>query len=350
MRTLDQTALREMVYGGAVLGAGGGGTIEAGLAAGVKALAEGAPRLVRLSDLCVVDRVVTFSRVGTVSGSSAVTDLEGYDLRALDLFHRADRAPIAGFIASEVGPLAVTYGWRASARTGVPVIDAPCNGRAHPLGLMGSLGLHRLPQHRTLTAVAGPAACFISRANVIDAAATVRKAVAQQGAGVAVVRNPVPASYLLKHAAVGALSYARRIGHELLRHRRDPLPALKRLMGGRILARGFVKINELIEQDGFSLGHVAIRTNAGRQLIVPIVNEYMMVFDAGRPIAAFPDLIALFDETTALPLPSADAQPTRPVVVFTAPRHRLLLAPTMYDPELLAPIERLLQLRFPVAA
>src|SRR5256885_1836450 len=74
----------------------------------------------------------------------------------------------------------------------------------------------------------------------------------------------------------------RPIGKVLLRHRAAALPALARLMKGRIIARGFIKRAELIEKDGFSLGHIAIRTDQGRQLIVPVLNEYMMALDGGR--------------------------------------------------------------------
>lgn len=46
---------------------------------------------------------------------------------------------------------------KISAMAGIPVVDAPCNGRAHPLALIGSLGLHRFPKHRTWTAAVGGA-------------------------------------------------------------------------------------------------------------------------------------------------------------------------------------------------
>ena len=39
---------------------------------------------------------------------------------------------------------------------GIPLIDAPCNGRAHPTGVMGSLNLHRDPNYiTTMTCVGG---------------------------------------------------------------------------------------------------------------------------------------------------------------------------------------------------
>jgi hypothetical protein len=351
MLDLDEKALLELVYGGAVLGAGGGGSIAAGLQAGRLALSEGKPRLARLKDLPPDARIVTFSRVGTVN---SVDSLEGLDLEALRLFQQAEPRPIGGYIASEVGPLAVTYGWRASARSGIPVVDAPCNGRAHPLGLMGSLGLHRMPEHETTTAAAGPRGNLVLRTNVVKAARAVRRAAARQKAGVAVVRNPLPSRYVGRHAATGGLGFARRVGAAWLRHRkrglRAILPALAALMQGRVLARGFIKTAELMEKDGFSIGHLAIRTDAGRQLLMPVCNEFMMALDAGRSLAAFPDLITVFDEESGLPLGSAEARVPQAVAVFSVPHTRLPLGSPMHDRTLLEGVERLLNLRFRAAA
>jgi len=49
----------------------------------------------------------------------------------------AEGLSISGLISSEVGALGVVNGWVQSAALQIPVIDAPANGRAHPLGLMG---------------------------------------------------------------------------------------------------------------------------------------------------------------------------------------------------------------------
>ena len=148
---LDERHLKAMVYGGAVLGAGGGGSIKAGLASGRRALAVGNPQLDELAKLPDDAMVVTLSGVGPVQKSMNRNDIDQHHSRALKLFSQMMKHPISGTIPSEVGPLAVTYGWYESARTGLPLIDAPCNGRAHPLSLMGSLSLHRFPKHLTTT-------------------------------------------------------------------------------------------------------------------------------------------------------------------------------------------------------
>lgn len=357
---LDDMWLRQLVYGGAVLGAGGGGSIRAGLRAGRKALAAGPLRLADLKELPEDARLLTFTGVGTTGKVLGVEKLDWQRTKALQAFMETGQQQIGGFVSSEVGPLAVTYGWRESAATGIPVVDAPCNGRAHPMGLMGSLGLHRLPKHITTTVAVGgePGADnyveLTTRTNVTNASYLVRNAASKLRVPMGVVRNPVLASYVRKHAAVGALKYARSVGEALLENLKDGLPAvlasLAKVMGGRVLAQGRVQSADLAERQGFTLGTIVLSTDADAQVRIPLCNEYMMVMQDGVPLAAFPDLIALFDRNSSLPLSTADVRPGQHLVAFGVPRSRLILGSAMRDRSLLRPIEVLLRVRFPASS
>src|SRR5581483_1897006 len=102
---LNSHTLCELVYGGAILGAGGGGSIEAGLVAGRRALAAGTPRLIPLSALAPDACLVTFSNVGTVMGKGGVAAARDYHTRALELFSSLSKTRPDGIIPSEVGAL-----------------------------------------------------------------------------------------------------------------------------------------------------------------------------------------------------------------------------------------------------
>jgi DUF917 family protein len=65
----------------------------------------------------------------------------------------------------------------------------------------------------------------------------------------------------------------------------------------------------------------------------------MTVVDGERVRAAFPDLIALLDHETGLPLSSPDAKPGRLVTLFGVPRGRLILGSPMRDAGLLARLD-----------
>lgn len=359
MITLDETSVRRLVYGGAVLGAGGGGSIPSGLAAGGRALAEGRPRFAALEELPERARLVTFSCVGTVGGPGGVDSLKPQHARAYELFSRLARLKVSGFIASEVGAMAVTYGLRESVLTGLPVVDAPCNGRAHPLGMMGSLGLHRRPSHVTEIAAVGgkpksPQYLELAvRANALHGARIVRQAVARMGIPLAVVRNPLPVAYIRRHAAVGSLRFAHALGRVFLDHRRAGLTVvlreLARFMGGGSFMEGEVVSSSLEDRQGFTVGTIRLSTRRNGDVRMPVCNEYMMVVNQGRVLASFPDLISVFDQDTVLPLNSSAVRPGQEVTLLMVPRDRLKLGATMHDPSLLRPVESLLKVRFPEA-
>jgi DUF917 family protein len=192
---------------------------------------------------------------------------------------------------------------------------------------------------------------MVIRANVAVAAQIVRDRVAKQGLALAVVRNPVPASFLITRAAPGALNYAVRLGRILLRNLRVGIDAILAAVagytGGHTIARGRVMSTVLRENRGFTLGSIVIGTPDAGKLTIAVCNEYMIALSHGVPLAAFPDLITVFDCTTGLPLASSEVAVGRPVAVLVVPRRHLLLGATMRDLTLLRPIEALLGVRFP---
>jgi DUF917 family protein len=355
MQLLNERRLLELVYGGAVLGAGGGGSIEAGLTAGREALTRGTPRLARLEELPAKTLIATLSIVGSMAGMTGDQARPQHGL-ALRRLAEAEKRSIGALIPSEVGPQAATYGWRESALTGIPIADAPCNGRAHPLGLMGSLGLHRRPSYITSTVAIGGSRSahtrveLVLRTSAAKASAIVRHNAARSGVSLAVARNPLPASYVKRHAAVGGLKYAADVGKVVLNEIHHGLPRLlERLakwLGGRILSEGRVDSAALTEAKGFTVGDILIREQGGGEARVAVCNEFLAFQRNGVVLSAFPDLITLFDFDSALPLASPEVKPGKRVAVFAVPRTRLKLASTMKDRALLRPLEGLVKVRF----
>jgi uncharacterized protein len=354
MELLDERRLRELVYGGAVLGAGGGGSIAAGLAAGREALARGTPRLAHIDELPPQTLIATLSIVGSVGGMTGDQSSPQHG-RALRRLVEVEKKSVGIVIPSEVGPQAVTYGWRESAISGIAIVDAPCNGRAHPLGLMGSLGLHRRPSYVTTTIGIGSSHIthdrveLTLRTSALKASKMIRDSAAASGIPLAVARNPLPASYIRKHAAIGGLKYAAQVGKIVLLEMSRGLPhLLQRLshrMGGHILSQGRVTSAVLIETRGFTIGHILIANQRGEDCCVAVCNEYLAFQREGVALAAFPDLITLFDFESSLPVASPEVKPGMRVAVLAVPRARLRLGSTMKDGFLLRPIERLLKVQ-----
>jgi DUF917 family protein len=352
---VDEAGLRALVYGGAVLGGGGGGSIAAGLENVHQALATGLPRIIPLAALADDAILVTLSAVGSPNQPSGAALGPAHFKRALRLFELLSKHTIDGYIASEVGPLAVTYGLSESASSGLPVVDAPANGRAHPLFVMGSLGMHARPDCATITVAVGglpgsPDYVEVAiGANVVKAARIVRDRAARDGIALAVARNPLTVATIRDHAAVGGLAFAQSVGRALLealaRGSSGVLRALSRLMGGRVFAHGYVTAASLSEKLGLIVGAITILCANGSAICVLVCNEFMAVLDSGTPVVTFPDLIVLIDRDTGLPLSSAEIRVNRSIAIFVVSRHRLPLGSTMRDAMLLRPIEKLLGTR-----
>ena len=101
----------------------------------------------------------------------------------------------------------------------------------------------------------------------------------------------------------------------------------------------------LTERNGFTVGRILMRQPDGGEYRVAVCNEYLALQRNGELLAAFPDLITLFDFDSGIPLSSAEVRAGRRVAVFGVPRQQLKLGSTMKDAQLLRPIERLLNLR-----
>lgn len=338
---LDMETAHAAVLGGAVLGGGGGGSMVRGREVAELAVRLGEPELVDIDDLPPGAILVTVSAVGAPAAREAHTRPVDY-LRAVELLAACGGLRVDGFITNECGGAAMVNGWLQSAVMGLPVVDAPCNGRAHPTGAMGSMGLHAVPGYVSLqSAVGGDAAAgrcvevFI-RGSLERAAGLIRQAAVQAGGLVAVARNPVEARYVKENGAPGAFRRAVDLGRAMLAAGPGPamLAAAARALGGEEVVRGVVERVELETSGGFDSGRVLL---PGHELT--FWNEYMTLEQGGTRLATFPDLIVTLDVESGLPVSTAEVVQGQQLAVLVVPQANLLLGAGMRHADLLRPIE-----------
>ena len=213
MRELDLNAVYAAVAGGSVLAAGGGGWVDHGLLVGTTAVHYGTPRLVTLEELDPDDMLATVSAIGAPAAVGWEMRPADY-VRALELLMDAVQEPIVGTVTAQNGSSTTCNGWVASAVLGTLVVDAAGDGRAHPTGKMGSFGLAAADEYQTVQAVAGGNRSenryleVVTRGTVRHTANVLRTASEQSGGFISAARNPLPASFVAEHAAVGAISFA----------------------------------------------------------------------------------------------------------------------------------------------
>lgn len=382
----DKEVLNALVLGGSFYGGGGGGAPEIGLQAGLQALRMGHPYLVDLSDVPDDSVLLTVSAVGAPAGAGPHARPEDY-ARAVEVFQQYSGRKVGGLITNECGGLATVNGWIQSAVTGLPVVDAPCNGRAHPTGTMGSIGLHKVPGYvAEQVAVGGRQEqgnyleVFI-RGSVDGASGLVRRTAAQIGGLVAVARNPVEASYARENAAPGAIRKCLEVGRAMATARKGwagsagkrAVAAAAEASGGFLSCFATVVGKELETAGGFDVGRILLRSGPpvgpetwaapgglDADFELSFVNEWLTL--EGGPgvndgkgvgggsaagtrrtrqrLATFPDLIATLDLESGWPVSSAGVQPGQQVAVVVVPSSKLILGAGMGDRDLYAEVER----------
>jgi DUF917 family protein len=336
------------VLGGAVLGGGGGGWISDGLERGRLAVSLGTPELVSVSELSPEAVIITSATVGAPSPKERFVRPLDYIRAAQLLIERAGVA-LGGIITNENGAGATTNGWLQAAALGVPVVDAPCNGRAHPTGLMGAMGLHRVSGYTSRqVAVGGNPATgryleVYAVGAITHAAAMVRMASVEAGGMVAVARDPVPLSYVKEHAAPGAVHQAVAVGDAILTARsRGGMAAAQAaadILRGKILDTGTIESVHLEASGGYDTGTIEIAGRHGHHEIA-FWNEYMTLDSDGQRTATFPDLITTLNIEDGTPIGSAEIEKGMRAAILTVPSTGLILGAGMRDPQLFKDIER----------
>lgn len=345
--TLNREAGRWAMLGGCILGGGGGGGAYLGEML-LDKLSEAPPlKLTSLSEVEDDAIVLSVSLVGAPAAPEQFLTPEAM-IRTVELFRENNPGvKLGGLITNENGACATVNGWVQAAFTGLPFLDAQCNGRAHPTGVMGSMGLHRDPKYQTTMAFAGgnpDTGRFVEgvvRGTIDRTSSLVRAASVEAGGVVAVARNPVTAAYVRSNGAVGGISQSIALGRACEEGlSQSPGAGVERAMEvlkGRILCQGRVDSFQLRTEGGFDVGVLQV---AGHELT--FWNEYMTADGPdGTRLATFPDLIMTMDASTGRPVTSANIREGQEVYVIATDHRNLNLSPTMYDRTLMAPVEKI---------
>ena len=351
MRRLTPAEGEAAVAGGSLLGGGGGGDAAAGMELCRAAFEAGPVWLAAPGEVPAAGPVFMAALVGAPAAAGAAVSPEDY-WQAAQLL-AAHAGPPAAFITNENGGLATVNGWYQAARMGVPVLDCPGNGRAHPTALMGSLNLDLDPGYRSVHACCGGAGLRLVVEGSMDACARlVRMASVEAGGLVAVARNPVGAAHVAANGAAGAITQAIEVGRAMLTAR-SPAARLAAAVGvlgpSAAAVRGCLESVALTTAGGFDCGQAEIVSDTGQLWRLRFFNEYITAEIDGRVGAAavFPDLIATFDLATGWPASTAALgrlERGHPVGIVIASRSALRLAATMKRADLMAAIGRALGL------
>jgi hypothetical protein len=347
MYKIDEKIGKYAVLGGAFLGGGGGGAEKEGLKALEDALKLGEILVRDIEDFDDNDIILTASAVGSPASKEGFISPKQI-IDNFELFKALYGKEIAGIITNENGGYSTTNGWILSAAIGIPLVDAPCNGRAHPTGVMGSMGLENIKEYISAQAASGgkndrEISVFV-KSNMDSAAKMVRQAAVESGGLITVLRNPIEAAYVKKNAAPGALKQAIDVGR-IFAESENPLliiEGLKEIIGLEVIAEGVVSEYELTIEGGFDYGYIKIKEEGASDIKAYFWNEFMAVDGEDKRIATFPDLIGCIDAKTGKILTSATIRKNDEIYLYKVAAEKLILGAGMKNISQFELIEKIL--------
>lgn len=350
-RILTEKDVEPAVRGGAVYAAGGGGWIDHGRKLGLAAVNAGVPELVSIDELNEDDLVATAAAIGAPA-STTPWEMRGVDyVKSVQMLNEALGKPVAGLMIGQNGKSSTLNGWLPSALLGCKVVDAVGDIRAHPTGDMGSIGMASSPEPMIQTAVGGNREQnryieLVVRGATAKVSPILRTAADMSGGFIASARNPLPASYVASHAALGGISMALDLGHAILRA--EPrgaaavIDAIIDNTGGVILAEGEITSKNVIyTAEAFDIGTVTIG-RGDKTLVLHVMNEFMAVDDAGgNRVASFPDVITALSPEGE-PLSVGQLEVGMKVMLLHVSKRIIPLSASVRDPSVYPICERIM--------
>ncbi|MBB4121070.1 DUF917 domain-containing protein [Martelella radicis] len=350
-RILTTKDVEPAVKGGSVYAAGGGGWADHGRMLGYAAVNVGKPELVSVEELSDDDWVATAAAIGAPA-STTPWEMQGIDyIKAAQLLQDALGEKLAGLIVGQNGKSSTLNGWLPSAVLGTKVVDAVGDIRAHPTGDMGAIGMASSPEQMIQTAVGGNRAEnryieLVVKGATAKISPVLRTAADQSGGFIASCRNPLRASYVKTHAALGGISMALTLGEAIIAAEGKGgsaiIDAIVKTTNGAILTEGKVTKKAVVyTNEAFDVGTVTVGSG-DKATVLHVMNEYMAVEDAGgNRIATFPDVITTLSPDGE-PLSVGQLEEGMTIFVLHVPKSVIPLSSSVKDPAVYPVVEKAL--------
>lgn len=350
-RILTEKDVESAIAGGAIFACGGGGFADHGRTLGLAAVNAGTPELVSVDELDDDAWVATAAAIGAPAGTTAWQMLGVDYIRAVELVQRELGARIAGLVIGQNGKSSTLNGWLPSAILGCKVVDAVGDIRAHPTGDMGAMGLAGATTPVIQSAVGGNRGAdayieLVTRGATARVSPILRTASDQSGGFIASCRNPVPATFIREHAALGGITMALDLGEAILASRKAGgsavIEAICKTTRGVIVASGKVaKITVRYTSDAFDIGTITI-DDGGKIRTLHLMNEYMALDDdSGERIATYPDVLTTLGRDGEA-LSAGELREGMEVNVLHIPKRHLPLSSSATDSSVYPPVEKAL--------
>lgn len=345
MKKLTRNDLEDILHGAAILGTGGGGELDEGLALIDDALANGKQFI--LVDL---DEVPDDALLCTPYMLGAISALPEEEERHYDRLPRVKEPPILiayrrfqeylgrvfyGTIACELGGSNTAVSFYAAAMNDQYIIDADPAGRAVPEITHSTYYIHGLPAEPIV--LANEFGESIICENVLDdmrAESVVRALARVSRNDIAAVDHALEARRMRTAVIPGTISKALNLGRrwrEACEIGADVEQAVADAGGGDVCFRGVISSCDWKTEGGFTLGNIHISGKGvfeGSWYRIWLKNENLIGWLNDAVHATIPDLICLIDSDTKMPVTNPNYRVGQRVTVIILPAPAAFTTPS----------------------
>lgn len=318
MRELSREDLMNILYGCSILGTGGGGTMEEGVALIDEALNAGKKFV-----LATFDEMDDDDYIGTPYGCGAISPLTEEEVKkyarlpvsekssyliALEQLEKFLGREMKGLISTELGGMNTATAFYCAAMTGRCIMDGDPAGRSVPALQHSTYYLNDVPMcPMSVANKFGEGAVFTHVCDDMRGEDMVRALAVVSQNQIAVVDHVNTAKVLKDSVITGAISYAEKIGKAYktsLDAGKDFVKAVKTAGSGKDMFRGVISETEFETRDGYTYGTMKIKGEGeyeGHELKIWYQNENIISWLDGEIYVTVPDLIVVMNEDEKFP-------------------------------------------------
>ena len=326
-RLLGKKELEDIVWGSALLGAGGGGSPYDGLK-----LVEQIENKIEIYDVAELPESASAVIVAGIGAPKAMLE-KGFGPEAITAYEAIKNMAAVGgvnlayLMTGEIGGLNSITPLYVASQKGVPVVDADGNGRAVPELNTGLYPIYQIPTSPLVVAnKAGDVivAYLKDPLNTTMAETIARTAAISFGMVAAFATWIVDMATIKKCLVPKAISKAEEIGRAIRESSArgvDTVEEIVKITGGREIFRGKITKIETRTAEGFDFGRTTIEGIAnytGYTLDIDSKNENMIGWQDKKPTIMVPDLIAMM-EIGGRSLTNADIKEGMEVAIIGIP-------------------------------
>ena len=323
MRRITKQVIEDMSVGAAVLASGGGGDPYIGKLMALQAIDEyGEFDMISLEELDDDALVCASHMLGapTVLVEKVPSGMEG--VAAVNALEERLGRKFDAIMPLEAGGLNSLLPFQVAAAKGVPMVDADGMGRAFPELQHVTWTLFDIP--------ACPAVVCDEKGDVVTIEACdnrwaemLSRSTAITTGGSVFMADYAQTGAQAKEASIpGTSTYCEVIGRTIREAREsndNPLPIILDLVNGVELFRGKIDDVSRRTEGGFARGFAHMQgfeDYDGMELEIEFQNEYLIARSGEKVLCTSPDLIAILDSETAMPITTENLKyGTRGVVV-----------------------------------